>query len=1362
MSDLLKTIAAYVPPSITQAILANEAPQLSTAAEAGTVPGAVLFADVSGFTPLTEALAKKGAEGPEELTRLLNTYFSRMIALIEAEGGEVVKFSGDAVTVVFPGRGESLSHATRRAWQAATAMQQAMDEFATLQTSTGPVALGMKIGIGAGTILTAQVGGVFNRWEYVIAGDPLRQVAEAEHQAERGDIILSPEAQAVIFPEALPPTPLRQPDWDTIADREAVETALRRYVPGAITDWLGKELQDWLAVLRPMSVLFIGVGGLDYSQADAIDRLHLFLRSAQEIIYKYEGSINKVAVDDKGTIFIALFGAPPYAHEDDPERALRAALDLQQMADSQNLRLAIGVTTGRVFAGPVGSQTRREYTVMGDTVNVAARLMATAGAQQTRCDHDTFRATRGRLDFEAMPPARLKGKAGLIRLYKPLGRVSPKDDSSVSSSLVGRKQEIATFNTCLDEVQAGRSRILILEGEAGIGKSRLVEEFMRLSRERGIVGLLGLGRSIEQHTPYRAWVDIFATYFALDDIKAPAERQQRIASQVREVVPDMAERAPLLNDVLNVGLPENELTSSLDAEVRHESLVSLLLALLKAWAAERPLMLVLEDAHWLDTLSWDLAVQVARALNVARVPLFLVVAMRPLEGESMRIESVALRGMDDALLLNLNSLANEEILSLAAYRMGLTDGGLPPDVAELIQSRADGNPFLAEELIYTLRDKQLITVVTDEHGKTRCQITGDLETAKRTLPDTIQGIVLSRIDGLPPEEQLALKVAAVIGRTFTYTTLHETINQFAELSERMLRNYLDDLRHLDLTPLEIPEPELTYIFKHIITQEVAYETLLFAQRRQIHRVVAEWFHEKLTGGPVEPPAETGLAELKDSPLAPFYSLLAYHWQQANEAHWERHYAWLAGQRAANQFANEDAANYFSRALTLTPAADVQARYQLLLARESVNDLRGQREAQLSDLDTLSELAEATQTKQWQVTVALRRADYAEAMSDYPASLTAAQYAVALAKESGDQASETEGYIAWGKALWRQGDYEKARQQLKEALIPARATDNRQGEAKCLYYLGHAYLYQNNHDQAKVHYEQALSIYRLINQRQGEADSLNMLGIIQYELGDLPGARDYYEQVLSIFQTIGDRRGETLILGNLGNVYCDLGDFTTSRDYQNRSLDLRITIGDRWGEAISLTNLGLVHHHLQKNEQARTICEQALAIQQEIGDRSTEGYSLTYLGHALAGLERWAPAAAAYEAALNLRRDLGQASAAIDDLAGLARVALAQGQIEPAGAYIEEILAWLAEHGTGGIEYPLQVYLTCFQVLQTAPDEPAQKRAAEILQTAHTTLMEQAGGISDLALRQSFLQNVAANREIQRAWAALTKSEGTDA
>ncbi len=1348
MLDKLQTIAAYVPSNIAQEILKAESP-LPDEAQSGTMDGAILFADVSGFTPLTEALAQKGAEGPEELTRLLNEYFSRMIALIEAEGGDVVKFSGDAVTVVFPVRDETLAHATRRATQAAEAMQGAMNEFATLETSAGPVALGMKIGVSAGTILTAQVGGVFSRWEYVIAGDPLRQVAEAEHRAERGDIILSPEAEELIYPEKLPPKALPTLDWDNIETPDIVDAGLRRYVPGAITKWVEGQLHEWLAVLRPMSVLFIGVGGLDYEEPDAIDRLHTFLRSAQQTIYAYEGSINKLAVDDKGTIFIALFGAPPYAHENDPQRAIQCAMKLQTLVQEQGLQLAIGVTTGRVFAGPVGSETRREYTVMGDTVNLAARLMGKGGLGEIRCDEETYRLTQNAIKYETLSPTQLKGKKGLIPLYRPISELGVQIDAPRESSLVGRKIEVDTFSQCLDDVQNGKSRILILEGEAGIGKSRLVEEYVHLTQARNLKVLLGMGRSIEQHTPYRAWLDIFTTLFALDDIQEATERRRLVETHVQQATPDLIERLPLLNDILNLGFAENDLTASLDSEIRHESLVSLLLALLRAWATDQPLILILEDGHWLDKLSWDLALQVARGLNVARVPMFMVVAMRPMSGDAMRVEPIALAGMDQAQQLSLDSLSPEETVALAGRRLGVAEDKLPEELVTLVRQRAGGNPFFAEELVYALRDTGLIRIYHQD-DETFCEVVGNLEEVEKTLPDTVQGIVLSRIDRLPPEEQLTLKVAAVIGRTFAYVALYDTLEEHTKLDDRMLKLYLDDLRNLDLTPVEAPEPELIYIFKHIITQEVAYETLLFRQRRQLHRSVADWYHRQYGGNEIPIPPKTGLVDpLTDSPLASIYPLLAHHWGQAEDTLWERHYAWLAGHRAASQFANDDAADYFNRALELTEDTDYDAYYKILLAREAVDHLRGERDNQIQDLIALQMVAQQAQNKEWEATTALRQARYQEATSDYPASIEAAQKAITVAKEIDNAKLVADGYIAWGKALWRQGDYKEAESKLDLALLPAQTSQNFQAEADALYYLGHVYLYQNEYPEAETFYKKALQIYQTHGYRFGEGNSLSILGVAHYEQSNYPTARDYYEQCLTIYSMMGDRQGETIVLSNLGNLFCDLGDFASAKSYHDRGLDLRITIGDRWGEAISLTNLGLVNYCLANYEEAKTQCEQALEIQREIGDRSTSAYSLTYLGHTLFELGELESATAAYDEALTIRRDLGQHSPAMDDVAGLARIALAQNNPDLAKSHVDEILKWIDENGTGGIEYPLQVYLTCYDILKATTDE----RATSILNTAHTTLMDQANDITDPSLRQSFLENVASNRGIIMAWEA---------
>jgi class 3 adenylate cyclase/tetratricopeptide (TPR) repeat protein len=1344
MPDLLQTLAAYVPPSLSRAALKAAEPSPPQAAQAERFAAAILFADVSGFTPLTEALARLGSEGPEELTRLLNGYFSRMIDLIEAQGGEIVKFSGDAVTVVFPAIDESLSIATCRARQAAEAMQAAMVDFSTLATSAGPLALGMKIGIGAGNIIAAQVGGQHDRWEYVIAGDPLRQVAQAEHQAQRGEIILSPEAAELIAPQDVLPHPLLQPDWSTVQNAAQVEAALRVYVPGTVMTWLSGGLQDWLAVLRPMSVLFIGVSGIDYTQPDAIATLHEFLRAMQAIIYRYEGDINKLAVDDKGTIALALFGAPPYAHSDDPERALRCALDLQTQITLPGVQLAIGVTTGRVFAGPVGSITRREYTVMGDTVNLAARLMVAAGPGHIRCDYEAYRNARNKLAFEFLPPIPLKGKAGLIRVYRPIGDAG--SHPPTGQALIGRRAEVARLQANLQEVQAGRSRTLIVEGEAGIGKSRLVEELIRMMREAGMAGLRGAGHSIEQRTPYRAWQSIFTSFFDLDDVDDPAEQQSRVSAHFSDIAPGLIERAPLLNDVLNLDLPETPLTASLDANLRHESLVSLLLTLLRIWAQERPLALILEDAHWLDSLSWDFTVQAARMASVARVPLLLVVVLRPLEEEAARAEPQTLATMPETERLLLSSLPPEEVVALAAARLGVAEAALPSAIAQLIRTRTGGNPFFAEEIIHALRDSEVITV-TQEGGPSRCVITGDLDRVMQTLPDTVQGVVLSRIDRLPLEEQLALKVAAVIGRTFAYAPLHATLGEHMEISDRLLKGHLARLVQRELTLLDAPEPELTYVFKHIVMQEVAYETLLFAQRRQLHRTVARWYERTFDDHPLAPGQEL------EAPLAPFYPLLVYHWHQAEDHAREGFYARLAGLWAAAHFANAESAGYFSRAIDLTPAADVTTRYDLLLAREAVNDLRGAREDQARDLELLAELMGAIGDEHRRGEVTLRRVNYYEATSDYAAALEAAERAVQHAARAQDTPAETKGWVAWGRILWQQGAYDAAHEPLERALALARQTAHHASEAEALRALGNVELYRGNYPAAREYYENALNIYRAIGNRQGEADNLMNLGSIFYVSGDYPSARDYDERALTIYRTTGDRRGETIALGNLGTVYCDLGDYATARAYHQQALDIHRSIDDRWGEATSLVNLGLVHHLLNDEAIARAICERALSIQRTIGERRGEGYGLTYLGHVLLGLRQWEAAAGAYTQALNLRRELGQNSLAVDDLAGLARARQSGGNTAQALQHCQEILDWIAANGLDGIEYPSEVCVTCYQIITAAAQStPAQRQQARsILSQAHTALLERADAIRDEKLRRQFLEHVQVNANLVALW-----------
>jgi hypothetical protein len=306
------------------------------------------------------------------------------------------------------------------------------------------------------------------------------------------------------------------------------------------------------------------------------------LQEAQKVLHHYQGSLTRLTVDDKGTVLLILFGAPPDSHEDDPERALLCALDFQKVAEAHQLKLALGVTTGRLFAGPVGGDTRREYTVMGDAVNLAQRLMVAAGPGHICCSYETYRSAYSQVNFEMLPPVEVKGKAGLIPVYRPTGLFHPNEQieqlwpAEMSEPLIGREAEMTRLVAAIDQVQAGRSRIVIIEGEAGIGKSKLMKAAHQLMQERGLTILLGIGRSTEQATAYHAWKDILCNYFGLYHYRSPAERQAGLQTYLQEQAAgpgfESAAYAPLLNDLLALELPENETTAALNPAARREQL----------------------------------------------------------------------------------------------------------------------------------------------------------------------------------------------------------------------------------------------------------------------------------------------------------------------------------------------------------------------------------------------------------------------------------------------------------------------------------------------------------------------------------------------------------------------------------------------------------------------------------------------------------------------------------------------------------------------------------------------------------------------------------------------------------------------
>ncbi len=1370
--ELLKKLAAYVPTPIAQAICRQ--PRILTEPTARRFPAVVLFTDISGFTPLSELLGQVGPTGTEELTYLINQYFTRVIQIIEAYQGQVVKFSGDALTVLFPAEDISMKLAIRRAGECALAIQARMKDFANIKTSRGQASLSMKVGIGAGEILECSVGGVLERWEYVVGGDPLAQVAMAEHRAQPGQTVFSPQAWAlaqeffsgtanannqefVNLDRVISPLPKLKPidlDWGQLEleQRQIAEKALQCYVPGAIKARLG-QTADWLAELRRMTILFIGIGGLDYEDPNAGEQLQNFSQATQELIYRFEGSLGKVAVDDKGTVLLILFGAPPFSHEDDPTRAVAFALSLQTVAQKQNLRMSIGITEGSIFAGPVGAPGRREYTVIGDAVNLAARLMQ-YGRAGTIIISDRVKERAGpRFVTESLGQISLKGKADTLAAHLVKGEQGTQEEFVMryllhEEPMIGRQAELEQVRLTTAQARAGKLQLLLIEGELGLGKSRLVSEIVREWMTEGGVGYGSKCVSYGRQVPYQAWREVLTAIYGLTANLSPQRQLARLANGIAELAdpPEQpgywAARLPLLADILSLEIPENDFTRNISGQLRRNNTFALIEALLRRQAEHWPLLIVLEDIHWADELSLSLITYLAKTLIDSSLMLVLVYRWSTLETDLQALTDI--KHFPYAHTIHLSSLSAEESLDLVKILLG--DRQLPPEALEILLNLGQGNPFFLQEIAGAILD------VVDSQANGTQKLLQALD-----LPDTVQDVILTRIDRLSETEKLTLKVASVIGASFQRSLL-SAVHPMREARYR-LPAHLDQLENSKLVRLEASAPKWEYVFRNVMTQEVVYEGLLMAQRRQLHAAVGVAL-ENLVPDEVEP--------------------LAFHFRRSDNWQKALYYLKIAAEKARREYANQAAIDYYSEILALLadlPLADggsvLSTEYwDTLLERAKLYHLIGQRDQAVEDFGTLGLIAEALNDNRRRALAAKQWAHSYETDGDYDSGLELIERSVQLAQQAGDQKLVGEGYNHWGKLLYLRREYETAEIYLQQALGIAQKHHDKEAQADCFNSLGIVAHYQAHYEQiyydvTLYFFQEAIDLWQTIGNQVGLANSLSNLGMVYYDMGQYMAAQQYYRQSLALYRMIGDRTGEASARLGLGQIQRSLGNYDSAHQFLEEALVTHQSTGDRRGEVNSLYHTGFLWSRLKEYDKALTFLEEALLalnnyphlgpnsakkpvdvlqILGELDDPWALGKSLTYYGWTL--LNKGLPDKAKdyFEEAMRIKRDNRQKAAAVEDIAHLGSVALALNHLDLADTYARHALDFVNKHGTQGIEHPAMVYLACYRILQA---NQKFKQAKSVLIQGQQYLAAQAAQIDDPTLRESYLTNIPENREIQK-------------
>jgi class 3 adenylate cyclase/tetratricopeptide (TPR) repeat protein len=1040
--------------------------------------GTLVFADVSGFTELTEKLSRRGREGAEEIARVLDAAFSELIAAAYAHHADLLKFGGDAVLLLF--RGESHEN---RAATAALAMQDALAGMRRLRTSAGPVRLGMSVGAHTGTFHFFLVGGVHR--ELIVAGRAATACVETEGVARSGEVALSGET-AERFPAPmlgevrdgavlLAGNPHASEIVPPYFDPSGLDLA--QLLPAAYTRELRGEPAD--PEHRHVAVGFVEIGGtdelLESEGADALGaELEERITSIQESCLGFDVTFAQTDVSRGAVKAILLAGAPRSAGGDEEELMLRTARAIVERPGALPVR--VGVQAGRVFAGIVGPTTRRTYTFYGDAVNTAARIMARAADGQALAEESVL--DRARTTYLATPvePFAAKGKAEPVRAVD-LGPAMGEREMEASGPLVGREEELAELLSALDRARNGEGSLVVLRGEQGFGKTRLLAE---LRRQAGTVRAVRVHCSqLDEGEPYRAAGAVLKRALQLGPHAPDTEVERRLRGAVGVAAQPLEPYLPLLGLVVGLDLPATPETDALDERFVPDRIAESVQTLLDGLVPDAALVVV-DDGQHMDEASAELFTHVASGIRERR---WLLVVAR--SGQDGGFEPHVDLG---ALTVEVGPLGRADAVALVQR---LTeDAPLPAHVANAIATRSTGSPLFVTEMVGAVR-----------HG-------ADLD----ALPQSVEALMAVQIDELASADRGLLRQASVLGSRFT----REGFAVALGLAEADAEAVLDRLG-----TFLVADGEGGMRFRHGLLRDTAYHGLSYRRRRALHRRVGEALER-----------DAGDATAAAAPLLARHFYAAGLWDKALG------YGTLAGRAARGVHATTDAAHAFAEALDAGRRWRGARAEAIALVAEELGDVR----VTLGELEGAREAFRAALRRVHGDVVERARLTRKVATSEYLLGRYEAASRLLVRSTSllhdvqstpaGRQRARATALL--GMVAYRRGRPLQAADWFQRAIAESEAAGERKALAHALYGLDLADAALGRFDNGG-HSTRALEIYQELGDLGRAAGVLNNLGLLAYYRGRWDDALSYYRQAREAWERAGDRSSVSMASFNIGEI-----------------------------------------------------------------------------------------------------------------------------------------------------------------------------------------------------------------------------------
>ena len=887
---------------------------------------------------------------------------------------------------------------------------------------------------------------------------------------------------------------------------------------------------------RQVTVLFADIAGFTtLAEGRDPEEIHQIVDRCFEAItaevHRFEGTINQYTGDG----VMALFGAP-IAHEDSARRAVHAALGIQrairdlsreiEARQGPAIRMRIGLNTGPVVVGRIGDDLRMDYTAVGDTTNVAARLQQGARPGSVLVSEATLRTIGGFFETLDLGEQAVKGRAPVHahEVLRPRGRRS-RLDAAVErglTPLVGRTRELEILRERFREAKTGRGQVVFVPGDAGIGKSRLLLEFRRQLAEENedATWLEGQCVSFGQSIPFLPLVDQLRRNFGIEELDGEPEIIAKTEHGMRRMG-GLEPHIPYVRYLLGVD-PGDPKVAAIDASARRARILEAVRALSLVGARIRPLILVFEDLHWVDASSEEYLTSLMDA--VASAPIVLVLTYRigyapPFGSRSFYTT------------LTLHALSRADALTMAGSVLGSAD--FPRELGEALTAKAEGVPLYVEEVAKTLLD---VGVLRRENGGYR--LVRRLDEAG--IPDTIQGIIMARLDRLGEDGKRTVQLASVIGRQF----LKRLLARIAGLTHD-LDGLLGELKALEIVYEQGLLPEPAYIFKHAVIQDVAYQSLLVQRRRDLHRAV---------GGAIE--------ELYADRLADHYEELAHHFAQGEA--WAKAFDYLvrSGDKARDTYANEAAIAHYTRAIDVasrvTPELAVGKVLEVYQRRGRVQVVMAKNEEAIAGLEKMLELARAAGDHRLEGE-ALADLAFAHTFTlrweNQPVAARYADEAATLARQIGDDRVLTKALSTRGIVHVAYGELDPGARMLEETVRLGETLGEPDLYLSGLFFLGHLHNWRGE-------FRKAIEIHRrVVREAQATHDEFNegmaqwCIGIANIGRGLYTEARVVLDDALVKARERNSHYNVGRITNTLGWLHQEFGDFTRALELDREAAEL---------------------------------------------------------------------------------------------------------------------------------------------------------------------------------------------------------------